>query len=336
MTIAVLAIALLASAALVTVGLRGRRVDDHPLCRRCGYDLTGRPASSDRCGECGADLSRPRAGRVGHRVRRRWPLAVGTAALVVWGAGTGLLAAGWGRAVNAAPYEPTWWLRHELGGAPADRDTALAELAARARDGRLPAGQVGPIADRALAAQAGGSPWDPAWGTFVEAAHAGGRLDRPRWARYLRQGFDVVLSASHADPEHRAGLFYVVEDLAHCRRAGANLVAFFDVTNLRVDGAPVAAIRPVGPPRGGRIDTVNGGFTAWGCQTRLDEEDMLDLPAGRHRLTATIQFELFDPAQVARLAGGRTQVRPAGVEPLASVRVERGCPFDLTGRGAAD
>jgi tRNA(Ile2) C34 agmatinyltransferase TiaS len=42
-------------------GLRGRRIDDHPLCRRCGFDLTGKPETSTRCPECGSDLRRPRA-----------------------------------------------------------------------------------------------------------------------------------------------------------------------------------------------------------------------------------------------------------------------------------
>lgn len=30
-------------AALTAYALRGRRTDDHPLCRRCGFDLFGMP-----------------------------------------------------------------------------------------------------------------------------------------------------------------------------------------------------------------------------------------------------------------------------------------------------
>jgi ribosomal protein L37E len=40
-------------------GMRGRRVgDDHPFCRRCGFDLFGLPPGRDVCTECGADLKR--------------------------------------------------------------------------------------------------------------------------------------------------------------------------------------------------------------------------------------------------------------------------------------
>src|SRR3954447_10809108 len=59
---------------LLAWSVRRRRVDDHPVCRRCGFDLTGRPAGSSGCSECGADLSRRRAIRRGNRARR-WRVA---------------------------------------------------------------------------------------------------------------------------------------------------------------------------------------------------------------------------------------------------------------------
>jgi hypothetical protein len=46
----------IAGAALLFVGLRGRRLDDHPLCRRCGFDVFGTPEPQTACPECGADL----------------------------------------------------------------------------------------------------------------------------------------------------------------------------------------------------------------------------------------------------------------------------------------
>src|SRR5215218_3121633 len=71
------ALAMTAGIVLILFGTRGRRVDDHPLCRRCGFDLTGRPQTSDRCPECGADLSAHRAIRIGRRTRRPWSIALG-------------------------------------------------------------------------------------------------------------------------------------------------------------------------------------------------------------------------------------------------------------------
>lgn len=58
-------------AVLFLLALRGRRVDDHPLCGECDFDLTGRPAASKRCPECGADLTRPTAIVLGHRQPHR-------------------------------------------------------------------------------------------------------------------------------------------------------------------------------------------------------------------------------------------------------------------------
>jgi len=40
---------------LIDTGLRGRRVGEHPYCKKCGFDLTGKPDASTRCAECGPD-----------------------------------------------------------------------------------------------------------------------------------------------------------------------------------------------------------------------------------------------------------------------------------------
>ena len=37
------ALLLVAGIVLTVRGLRGRRVDDHPHCRKCGFDLIGLP-----------------------------------------------------------------------------------------------------------------------------------------------------------------------------------------------------------------------------------------------------------------------------------------------------
>lgn len=95
-------VAALSGVALLVLGVRGRRVDDHPLCRTCGFDLfgvrvgeSGRPA---RCTECGVGLESPRTIRVGNRERRagwlRWGLALALLGVVLAGAIGGVLLAG--------------------------------------------------------------------------------------------------------------------------------------------------------------------------------------------------------------------------------------------------
>src|SRR4051812_5753200 len=102
-----------AAAGLVVVAVRGRRVDDHPLCRRCGFDLFGKPADSARCAECGADLTGRRAVRVGRR-QPRWRLAALAAVVLALSAGGGGVA-GWARVKGVDPnrYKPSWWLSKE-------------------------------------------------------------------------------------------------------------------------------------------------------------------------------------------------------------------------------
>src|SRR3954466_13437652 len=81
-----------AGVALLIAGVRGRRVDDHPICRRCGFDLVGLPQGAAVGSGCGADLSAPRAIIVGHRVRRSGLRLAGAALLIVSAGAIGLAA----------------------------------------------------------------------------------------------------------------------------------------------------------------------------------------------------------------------------------------------------
>ena len=130
------AVAALASALLLAFALRGRRVDDHPICRRCGFDLFGRPRDSTVCSECGADLGRPRAIRVGRRERRHGIARVALPVLLLSVGWLGV--AGWreARRTDWNRHKPLWWLAREVDGrSPAARNAALAELARRVAAG---------------------------------------------------------------------------------------------------------------------------------------------------------------------------------------------------------
>ena len=184
--------------AVTLLALRGRCVDDHPICRRCGFDLFGKSAESTVCSECGADLARREAVRVGRRRARGRVLSVAVPVL--------LLSAGWSgwdgwrraRAVDWNPHKPVWWLVREANGQnPAARDAALMELARRIAAGRLPREREDALVARALDVQADTTrPWSPAWGTVVEAAHDTGGLSDAQWLR-------VHVPGDRADPVPR-------------------------------------------------------------------------------------------------------------------------------------
>jgi hypothetical protein len=188
----VLQIAIIAGcigALLLFLGLRGRRVGDHPFCRTCGFDLFGKPDDSEICPECGARLLGPRSQVIGVRHRRRWAIASGSFILLPLCGFAGVFA--WGRynGVDWQKHKPLWYLSREAGGSDIPtRDAAIAEIATRYAGGKLPRPQVASVLSQALAAQADASrPWAAAWGDLIESAHAAGDLSAADWKRYAEQ-----------------------------------------------------------------------------------------------------------------------------------------------------
>src|SRR5687768_4721251 len=136
-----------ASLALLAYALRGRRVDDHPICRRCGFDLYGKPEGASVCSECGADLSRPRAIRVGRREKRRRVIAFSLPALLLCVAWLALLGWGAARGTEWNPHKPAWWLMSDARRPDLNaRDAALGEMTARLKSGKLSQQQMDALA----------------------------------------------------------------------------------------------------------------------------------------------------------------------------------------------
>ena len=111
------ATAALAVAAVVGLGLIAfsrRRVGQTPFCRRCGYNLTGRV--SDRCCECGTDVTRPRVIRIGkQRLSPLW-LTVGLALLFGGGLPSGRSAYAVASRYDWYQLKPMPWVLADLRG----------------------------------------------------------------------------------------------------------------------------------------------------------------------------------------------------------------------------
>lgn len=181
---------------LVMLALRGRRIDDHPLCRRCGFDLTGRPAHSMRCPECGADLARERAIRIGRRRSRRGMLGVALPLLLLGAGGLGFVAWSTARNVDWERHKPSFWLIHDIRSKNAvARDAALAELIRRLDAGQLPQKHIDALTERALEYQGNVAlPWISTWGDAIEHAHAAGKLPKEKWQRYVIQSVSLQMT----------------------------------------------------------------------------------------------------------------------------------------------
>ncbi len=191
MTWTIVGLLLLLGAVVMHAGLRGKRINDHPICRKCKFDLIGvyPPESTGdggtgvssvqtneghpRCPECGRDLSRKRAVRNGAR-RKRPVVITGGALLLLLAIGVSA-AWGWGRAnsFNWNTVKPVWLLRMEAEGAnDGAADAALSELIARASQGNLSASAHRALAQRAMEIQSDfDRSWRPLWGNLIEIAH---------------------------------------------------------------------------------------------------------------------------------------------------------------------
>lgn len=180
----------------LSVGLRGRRIDDHPLCRNCGFDLTGRAAGSDRCPECGSDVTRPTALRHGHRQRRGGLIAAGAIGLLLAMVFVAPPLLSSVADFSLQPYKPLWLLRREATkGDASRRDLALAELDRRMKQGELSTDSVAGIVALALDVQADASiKWNPKWGDLIERSRSDRKVSDAQWARYARQAVHPTLT----------------------------------------------------------------------------------------------------------------------------------------------
>ena len=282
---------LLAAALLARLALRGRRIDDHPLCRACGYDLFGIPPDTrHRCPECGHDV-RPRSAIViGHRARRRGVLRLALALALLSGLGLAIVGRTVARGLGDYAARPTWWLIHELDARPGgDQHAAFAELNLRYARGDLSPSQVRGVTDAILAWQADTlASWNVAWGDFVEIARANRQVTDDQWARYLRQGVVLWLTTR---PIVRQG-----DDPQFAMPLGPNrfgsrppLTLRFDVS-FQIDGLPATVFHS----KPHRLD--------WGTRSRFGGP--LRLPAAatttpatqpvRHTVQADIDFEITE------------------------------------------
>lgn len=278
--------------ALLFLGLRGRRIDDHPLCSRCRFDLVGLPVLSDgagpagaaRCPECGADLSRPRATRTGHR--RRFRLLIGVASVVLL-AGIGLAgAAGWGAATkfNWNTVKPTWWLKDEAQGPHAPKAAAaILELTERLKKNRLGPASAAILIERGLALQADRDRiWIPEWGDLINAAGNQDLLTDEQRLAFARSSVEPRVTIRS---RLRRGEANAIEVHFWRNRTGRSAPIMLQpaLVSAYLDGRPIAA-----PALTGRVSPRHGGASAIGNSITIDAEP------GEHILKTIWSYSVLD------------------------------------------
>jgi hypothetical protein len=206
-----LTLLLAAGIALLLLGLRGRRINDHPICRGCGFDLVGVLPARTICPECGADVANGRRVRDGARRRLHGTAIVGAAIALVAIAPLGFVAWGWAFAVDLNPFKPTPLLVWESGYAgPTTIDPILSELNTRWTAGSLSPAQKAALIGRALDAQADTArPWSEGWGDLFDLAVV---EDLPTEAERIRfeshSAIPALRVAAECQPDERIH-FYI-------------------------------------------------------------------------------------------------------------------------------
>lgn len=318
---------------LVHFGVRGRRINDHPVCRRCRFDLHGVYPGTVTCPECGSGLKGKRALRTGVRVARRGPIILGSmmlgvavllVAAVVW-----LMAAG--PSMNKHKPALVLALEGRYAGTKASREAAK-EFIRRLGASELSANDAGWGLRTALGVQANlKRPWVAEWGNFVEDARASGFVDDGAFARYLKQG--VVL-----DCRVRPGVVLgdrapLVVGVAEWRRASApsfELGVWID--GIRIGGRPVEWIyhgdRRLALSNSESPLRITGSRKSWRGGGKQRNPDSVGIEIDLPESIAPGDHEMEIDIRVSGEAGAKAESRDASVARLSSV-LRR--PIRLTG-----
>lgn len=202
---------------LIRAGLRGRRINDHPICRRCRFDLVGltgptdstnaepRPASRpERCPECGTSLTgitrRARRAVIDGERKKRWRLFALGVVLLLSGLTTGF----WLSYKPLAKFPwTTWmpdWVLAEMVDSPNTARSKLVaqEILQRIRLDRFATSSENRAVRSLLRMQADSSvAWTAHMGDIIEGARAAGQVGDEAWAAYASNS--VALSAKPHD-----------------------------------------------------------------------------------------------------------------------------------------
>jgi hypothetical protein len=177
-------LAIVVAIVLIVFGLRGRRIGDHPVCRKCGFDLSGKPSASIYCAECGADLGEVDAVAYGQHYRHKGVLVTGLVMLVFFGSLVGSKVG----TLNTLRYAPFRWVAGRARSADVEiRNAAHDEMDRRVLANALSNENWNQLADAAAAYRlADPSAWDEDWDDLMHKAQDGRHLSRDRWQKYVR------------------------------------------------------------------------------------------------------------------------------------------------------
>lgn len=230
---------MLAGVALLVWGFRGKRLNTHPVCRQCRFDLSGQPEGTVTCPECGAGLKREGSIRIGQRRKRPVVLLLGglAVALPLLAIGTIVFALVTGTDLNG--YKPLGVLNWEARRADAARAKLIgAELLKRIQVKGIAQDQYDRIVQIALEHQGDiKRTWATEWGDIVERADTDGKLTKEDKSRYRRQA--IVLSFESRPTVRLGDELPVIAKVSEARTGSAAMIlSMVQLEAASVDGKP--------------------------------------------------------------------------------------------------
>jgi hypothetical protein len=275
---------------VLALAVRGRRVDDHPICRRCRFDLVGVVAGvhgrEPRCPECGSDLARPRALRRGNRRRRPRLGALGIAIILLGGIPAAWLGGMQAMGVDWNRHKPEWWLAGDLSNRDQRvSDAAVEELTRRMVDGQLSAAGARELIARAMARYPDeAAPWSDAWADLLDAALRLEMLTDEQRMAYVRAAPQIAFLSRSRALESSNWTVYLKIDSPRTGRTNQMrlrphlLEASLDGIPFETTGRGVAMVGLAGARGGGML----------GHPLRVLA------PPGRYTFTGRWEFEMFE------------------------------------------
>ncbi len=287
MTVIIAGLLLTGTLALL-VALHGRRIDDHPVCRKCRFDLVGIYPGAKSCPECGRSLARVRKG---NRRKRRGLLVASLLVLTLGIVGAGAMGASMfaGPALN--PYKPLWMLRMEMLGTRTQRaDDALEEVLDRLADEEIGERRIRSLVRLALDQhERREEPSVFRWVRLLDAMIAQGLLQDDELARYYRNAIEVQVVTR---PAIRVGdpLPVRITLPAPLCSAGQMMIVQAEILDLRDSGSGrvVADTKQAKFGLMGRTAAAGRGVSAM-----HDRIPLRGMEPGMHELVGTLRISVL-------------------------------------------
>lgn len=279
----------LAGLIAVIHGIKGRKIDDHPLCGKCRFDLTGLPKDQEKCPECGVNLLRGGA-IIGNRRRQPKRIYLGGIAMclsLVFCVPVGLKVL---TPVDWFASMPTWFLRIQI-----DHDTQWADeawqmLCDRYQRKSLSTSQVHALIDDALNLQAQLTrPWQVEAGDFIKHAHDRGTLTPKQWDAYKTVVADDALWLEIRDTVEIGTCFPLRVNKNICRMGRDRLWCERDNILIKVGDVVLKENQPCG---GGEISNGGGGYTSKAIS--LSQEVWDQLKPGQYTVHLEMDCTIYD------------------------------------------